>query len=80
MYGEGVMAARRWSDLSPRSRRLITVAAVAEGGLKAAALADLKRRPAAEIRGSKWLWAVIVVLVNSVGLAPLSYFVFGRKR
>jgi hypothetical protein len=74
------MAARKWSDLSPRIRRLITVAAVAEGALKTAALADIKRRPAAEIRGPKWMWAVIVVLVNSVGLAPLSYFVLGRKR
>jgi hypothetical protein len=74
------MAARKWSDLSPRNRRLITVAAVAEGGLKAAALVDLRRRPAAEIRGSKWMWAVIVVLVNSFGLAPLSYFVLGRRR
>jgi hypothetical protein len=74
------MAARKWSDLSPRSRRFITVAAVAEGALKTAALVDIKRRPAAEIRGSKWLWAVIVVLVNSFGLAPLSYFVLGRRR
>lgn len=74
------MAARKWSDLSPRTRRLIAVAAVAEGSLKVTALADLRRRPAAEIRGPKWVWAVIVVLVNSFGLAPLSYFALGRKR
>jgi hypothetical protein len=74
------MAARKWSDLSPGTRRLIAVAAVAEGSLKVAALADLRRRPAAEVRGPKWVWAVIVVLVNSFGLAPVSYFVVGRKR
>jgi hypothetical protein len=41
----------RWSDLSERDRRLIVVGAVFEGALKIAALIDLKRRPAAEIRG-----------------------------
>jgi hypothetical protein len=74
------MAARKWSDLSKRNRRLIAGAAVAEAGLKAAALADIKRRPAVEIRGPKWMWAVIVVVVNSFGLAPLSYFLLGRRR
>jgi len=75
------MAARRqWSDFSPRSRRLIMVAATAEAGLKAAALIDIKRRPASQIRGPKWLWAVVVILVNSAGGAPLSYFLFGRRR
>lgn len=75
------MAARRqWSDFSPRSRRLIMAAATAEAGLKAAALIDIKRRPASQIRGPKWLWAVVVILVNSAGGAPLSYFLFGRRR
>jgi hypothetical protein len=74
------MAAKKWSDLSKRSRKLIIVAAVAETSLKAAALIDIKRRPASQIRGSKWLWAAVVLLVNSVGGAPLSYFAFGRRQ
>ncbi len=75
------MAARpRWSDLSKRSRTFIVVGGVAEAGLKTAALIDIKRRPASEIRGPKWLWAVVIVLVNSLGGAPLSYFAFGRRR
>jgi hypothetical protein len=74
------MAARKWSDLSERTRRLLIAGAVAEAGLKAAALIDMKRRPASEIRGRKWLWAPVVVLVNSCGLVPVSYFVFGRRR
>ena len=74
------MAARwQWSDLSPRSRRLIIAAATAEAGLKTAALIDIKRL-ASQIRGPKWLWAVVVVLVNSFGGAPISYFLFGRRR
>jgi hypothetical protein len=75
------MAARKkWSDLSGRTRRLIIVGAVAEASLKTAALIDIKRRPASQIRGSKWLWAAVVVFVNSFGGAPLSYFAFGRRR
>jgi hypothetical protein len=80
MYAEGVMVAQKWSDLSKRSRRLITVAAVAEASLKTAALIDIKRRPASQIRGSKWTWAAVVAIVNSFGAAPLSYFAFGRRR
>jgi hypothetical protein len=75
-----MVAKRRWSDLSVRSRRLIVVAAVVEGVLKLAALVDLRRRPAAQVRGSKWAWATLVVLVNSVGAAPIAYFVWGRRR
>jgi hypothetical protein len=71
---------KRWSDLSKRNRALIITAAVAEGSLKVAALIDIKRRPASQIRGSKWAWATVVVLVNSFGAAPLSYFAFGRRR
>jgi hypothetical protein len=74
------MAAQKWSDLSKRSRRLIFAAAVAEAGLKTAALIDIKRRPASQIRGSKWIWAPSLVIVNSFGGAPLAYFAFGRRR
>ena len=69
----------RRNDLSPRARRLLTVAAVAEAGLKAAALLDMRRRPASEIRGSKKAWA-LAMIVNSAGLIPIAYFVFGVRR
>ena len=74
------MAGRKWSDLSPRTRRLIIAGAAVETSLKAAALVDIKRRPASQIRGSKWIWAPAVTVINSFGLAPLAYFVFGRRR
>jgi hypothetical protein len=76
---EAVMAAQHWSDLSPRARRLIIVGAAAEGVLKIAALADMKRRPASEIRGSKWVWGPAMI-VNSAGAIPIAYFAFGRRR
>ena len=71
---------RRWSDLSGRTRKLIIVTAVAESILKAAALIDIKRRPASQIRGPKWLWAPVVAVVNSLGIVPISYFIFGRRK
>jgi hypothetical protein len=69
----------RWSQLSDRSRRLILVAATAEGLLKIAALFDLWRRPAAEVRGSKAGWAAAIVAINSAGAVPLGYFLRGRR-
>jgi hypothetical protein len=71
--------AGKWTDLSPAARRLLVSAAVAEAGLKAAALIDIKRRPSGEIRGPKWLWASSMI-INSAGAIPISYFVFGRRR
>jgi hypothetical protein len=74
------MAGRRWSELSERNRRLLLLGTAFEGVLKTAALVDLKRRPAAEVRGRKWVWATGITLANSVGVVPVSYFVFGRRR
>lgn len=73
------MARKRWSDLSPRSRRLVVAGAAVEGCLKVAALVDLARRPADEVRGAKWKWATAVVLVNSLGAVPVAYLVWGRQ-
>ena len=61
-------------------RKLIITMALAEGILKVAALIDIKRRRASQIRGPKWLWAPVVAVVNSAGVVPISYFVFGRGR
>jgi hypothetical protein len=71
---------RQWSDLSERTRRLLTITAVTEGILKLAALIDLKRRPASQARGPKWLWATALAIVSSAGVVPISYFVFGRRQ
>lgn len=74
------MAKKRWSERSPQSRRLIIAAGTFEVVLKIVALIDLARRPADEVRGPKARWAFALVLVNSVGLMPLAYFILGRKR
>ena len=74
------MAGKKWSDLSPGTQRLIIVGAAVETSLTAAALVDLKRQPASRIRGAKWMWVPALTIVNSAGLAPLAYFVWGRRR
>jgi hypothetical protein len=43
-------------------------------GLITAALIDLVRRE--RTRGPKWLWVLIILLINFIG--PIVYFVFGR--
>jgi hypothetical protein len=80
-FAKDVMAARKqWRDLSEQNRRLLIAAAVAEGILKVAALIDIKRRPASQIRGPKWVWAAMVAVVSSAGVVPVSYFVVGRRQ
>jgi hypothetical protein len=73
-------AKQQWSDLDERTRKLIISMAVAEGILKLAALIDIKRRPASQIRGRKWMWASVVTVVSSAGVIPISYFLFGRRQ
>ena len=75
-----MVARRQWSDLSQPTRRLLAITAVAEGILKLAALIDLKRRPASQVRGPKWLWATVLAIVSSAGIVPISYFLFGRRQ
>ena len=72
-------ALQRWNGLSESTRKLIIAVAVAESILKGAALIDLKRRPANQVRGPKWLWAPVIAVVNSAGIVPISYFAFGRR-
>jgi hypothetical protein len=75
-----MVANRTWGDLDESTRKLIIAVAVADGILKVAALIDIKRRPASQIRGPKWVWAPVVAVVNSAGVVPISYFVWGRRQ
>ncbi len=48
-----------------------------EMGLLIFALLDLLKRPEEQLKGSKTMWLLIVVLVNIIG--PIVYFALGRK-
>jgi len=79
MSKEHTMAKKRWSDLSPRTRKLILVGSAIDTGLKAAALIDLKKRSDDEINGSRRKWGLALTFVNTAGVLPVVYFVRGRR-
>lgn len=66
-----------WNELSPPQRATIVGAGLVQISLTIAALRDLRRRPAEQVKGRKSLW-VAASFVNFVG--PLAYFAFGRRR
>jgi len=70
---------KKWRDLTARQKAPFVVRGIVQFALLAAALADIHRRPEEEIKGSKWLWRA-VALVNFMGIGPIAYFLFGRKR
>lgn len=68
---------KKLSELSPRSRALISVGATIQFALQGAALNDIRRRPSAQINGPKPLWAALT-FVNFIG--PIAYFLVGREK
>jgi len=68
---------KRWSERSPAQRRTLVALGIAQVSFQLAALLDLSRRPANDVRGSKRLWAAASFL-NWLG--PLAYFAYGRRR
>jgi phosphoenolpyruvate-protein kinase (PTS system EI component) len=74
---DSFMAKKRWRDLTDLQKGAIVLSSAVQVALLAAALVDIYRRPAREIRGSKRLW-VAAAFINFVG--PISYFLLGRKR
>jgi hypothetical protein len=71
------MQPKQWQDLTDRQKRGIVLLGALQITLLAAALIDIRRRPADAINGSKRLWTA-VVFINGIG--PIAYFVVGRKR
>ena len=68
---------KSWRELSPLQKGILLIAGILEVLLLGAALVDLRRRPAEQIRGSKRIWT-LVAFINYVG--PVTYFIVGRKR
>ena len=67
---------RQWKDFSPAAKAGAILAGIIQISLLVSALADIRRRPADQVRGPKWAWAM-ASFINFVG--PISYFLFGRK-
>lgn len=70
------MSRKKWSDLSSGQQVAVIVAGTVQLALAATAWADLARRPAEEVNGSKAAWAAVIA-INFIG--PISYFAKGRR-
>jgi hypothetical protein len=68
-----------WRDRTTEQRLRMILQAGIQLGLLVVALYDLRKRPADQVRGSKRIWAMVCG-VNYLGLGPIAYFVFGRRR
>jgi predicted cobalt transporter CbtA len=68
---------KRWKELSAPQKMGGILIGIVQVSLLIAALVDIRRRPAEQIRGRK-LWWVMAAFVNFIG--PISYFLFGRKQ
>lgn len=68
---------KRWAKRTPLQRVRLIIGGIIQITLLAAALKDIRRRSATEIKGGKRLWTMLA-FVNTIG--PLTYFLFGRKK
>ena len=78
-WGIALRRRTRWRELTARQRQAMMIRGALQLGLLAAALNDLRRRPASQIRGPKPLWAAIS-FANYLGVGPVAYFLLGRRR
>jgi hypothetical protein len=65
-----------WKDLSPGRRVAMAILGCVQVALAVAAWRDLAKRSAAQLNGSKRVWAAVIA-INWIG--PILYFTKGRK-
>ena len=63
------------SELIP----VLAVLVVVQLAVQIVALVSLVRRPAEQVRGPKWAWALGIVLLSNLALGAILYFVIGRQ-
>ena len=68
---------KRWAEMTGPQRVMTILGTAVQMALFAAAMSDIRRRPAEQIRGSKRVWRA-AAFVNYAG--PIAYFLFGRRR
>ncbi|MBX3050241.1 MAG: PLDc_N domain-containing protein [Caldilineaceae bacterium] len=68
---------KKWSELSGPVKAASIFMGLVQFGLLLAALADIRKRNAEEINGSKAMW-IGLSFINYVG--PIAYFVKGRRQ
>ncbi|WP_043846864.1 PLD nuclease N-terminal domain-containing protein [Crystallibacter crystallopoietes] len=68
---------KHWNELTTGQKASVFLSSAVQLSLLLAALADLRKRPAAQINGPKPAWAV-GSFISFFG--PIAYFLFGRKK
>ncbi len=66
---------RSWSEMSGQQKAGVILMAIIQIGLAGIAYRDLRKRPAAQVRGPKRIWYAINA-INFFG--PITYLVYGR--
>ena len=74
------MAKKKWKDLSNQQKGVVVATTAVDMGLHTWAGRDLASRTQEEINGPKWAWGLGLGVVNSVGILPAVYLIWGRKR
>lgn len=62
----------------PAHRGALIGLGVVDAALRVVAIVDLVKRPQDEVRGPKAAWGVALAVVNSVGVVPGAYLLWGR--
>ncbi|PJJ44646.1 phospholipase D-like protein [Glutamicibacter mysorens] len=70
-------AKRKFKDLPAGGKIAVIVTVIAQLTLMVAALRDLYKRPAEQVKGPKPAWAA-ASLISFFG--PIAYFAFGRRK
>lgn len=71
------MVKKRWQALTVVEKIGVALMGAVQLLLLVAALWDIRRQPASEIKGGKGWWTA-AVFVNFIG--PISYFLFAKKK
>jgi hypothetical protein len=74
-----------WKSLSPAHKVASILSYVLYAALAVTAFRDIRRRSPEELNGNKRLWTASIFAMTglfgiAIPLAPLAYFLFGRKR
>jgi hypothetical protein len=68
---------RRWRDLTPQQKKIAIAAVILNAIIASFTWRDLRRRPAALVRGPKLFWRMWASL-NTTG--SVAYWLVGRRR
>ena len=68
-----------WNELPAPTRAVVVTVGVVDAGLRAWALADLRKRPTDQVNGPKVVWALALTVVSSAGILPAAYLILGRR-